>query len=333
MTDLNKVNFMSKTRFDDLALTNDDELYLVETNIAVDEDVVHKTGNESIAGTKTFSNNLVVTGTTTLNNALTVNNKASFTGTASFNNAFLSGVLQFPNNVNNNAIYSNAYIEFRPSTTSSFGGYIDFHYEGSMDDYTARIIESASGDITYVGLQRDTATNSTTSGTLAVKGWVNDPAKATNVVHRSGNESIGGIKTFTSNTYMQGVDDMSYTIKCVNADNTSETQSVLTQGNFRVVDNNNVIIGDLRVVRSTIGTVTSSLVARNYASDANGVNAIISCGVDNEGNIYTSAPTPSSPADNSTQIATTAWVNTKIQFVNALPASPVNGVLYLIPES
>lgn len=333
MTDLNKVNFMSKTRFDNLSVTNDDELYLVETNVAADEEVVHKTGAETISGNKTFSNNVVVTGTTTLNNALTVNNNVTVTGTSNFSsNVKVSGILLIPNNVNSNASYSNAYIELMPSTTSLFGGYVDFHYAGSTDDYTARLIESASGDITYVGSQRDTASNSTTSGTLAVKGWVNDPAKATNVVHRSGNESIGGTKTFLSTVHMQGANDMSFVIKSINADNTAETQSTLTEGNFRVEDTNNYIIGDLRVVRSTSGTTTTSMVARNYASDASGVNAIISCAVDNEGNIYTSAPTPVSPTDNSTQIATTAWVNTKIQFVNALPASPVNGVLYLIPE-
>jgi hypothetical protein len=34
---------------------------------------------------------------------------------------------------------------------------------------------------------------------LALKGWVNNPAVATNVVHRSGNETIGGTKTFSDN--------------------------------------------------------------------------------------------------------------------------------------
>ncbi len=42
-------------------------------------------------------------------------------------------------------------------------------------------------------------------------------------------------------------------------------------------------------------------------------------------------PTPASNA-NDTQAATTAWVNSKIQLVNELPANPVAGVLYCIPE-
>lgn len=334
MTDLNKVNFMSKARFDNLSVTNDDELYLVETNIAVDEEVVHKSGDETIAGNKTFSNNVVVTGTTTLNNALTVNNNVTVTGTTTFgSNAKISGVLLIPNNVNSNASYSNGYIELMPSTTSSFGGYVDFHYSGSSDDYTARLIEDAQGQISYYGANSLSVSNSTTTHTIAVKGWVNDPALSTNVVHRTGNETIGGNKFFNGGVTRQTGDDIGYLVKLLNADNTSETQSTQTFGYYRTVDNNNKIIGDFRVVRTTVGTVTSSMIARNYASSESGVNAVISCSIDNEGNIYTSAPTPASPTDNSTQIATTAWVNNKIQFVNALPASPVSGVLYLIPET
>ena len=332
MTDLNKVNFMSKTRFDNLSVTNDDELYIVETDMAIDSEVVHKTGNETISGNKTFSNNVVVSGATTLNNTLTVNNTLT-TNNLVVNNGENWSYIVIKNAEGNNAIYSNLSIEFKPLSTSSHGGYIDFHYNGSSDDYTARLIEDVSGQISYQGSQRMVATNSTSSGVLAVKGWVNNPETATNVVHRSGNESLSGTKTFLTSTWMQSANDMSYLIKSVNADNTAETQTNLTQGNFRVVDNNNKIIGDLRVVRSTTGTSTTSIIARNYASDSNGVTATISCAVDNEGNIYTSAPTPASPGDNSTQIATTAWVNSKIQFVNALPASPVSGVLYLIPET
>lgn len=37
------------------------------------------------------------------------------------------------------------YIELKPTTTSTNGGFIDFHYAGSTADYTSRIIEDASG--------------------------------------------------------------------------------------------------------------------------------------------------------------------------------------------
>ena len=41
-----------------------------------------------------------------------------------------------------------AQIEFMPGTTASHGGYIDFHFNSSSADYTSRIIESASGELT-----------------------------------------------------------------------------------------------------------------------------------------------------------------------------------------
>lgn len=318
MTDLNKVNFMSKARFDNLSVTNDDELYIVETNIALDEDVVHKTGNETIAGNKAFGNNITVTGTTTLNNALTVNGNTTISGTTNFgSNVKVSGRLIFPND----AIYTNTYIEFRPPTTATYGGYIDFHYAGSSDDYTARIIESASGDIAYVGSQRDAASNSTTSGTLAVKGWVNDPAKSTNVVHRTGDETIGGNKVFNNNVIANSG---------VRMEGIATTSGVQSLRDVVGIDTNNARVGGLRFMHNNDNTRRAILyICKPDNTYVNGLTIGLS---DDDTTVFTSAPTPASLTDNSTQIATTAWVNNKIQFVNALPANPVNGVLYLIPE-
>ena len=39
------------------------------------------------------------------------------------------------------------WIEFNPGTSNAFGGFLDFHFQGSQADYTSRIIESASGTI------------------------------------------------------------------------------------------------------------------------------------------------------------------------------------------
>jgi hypothetical protein len=39
------------------------------------------------------------------------------------------------------------FIELTPSPSAGNGGYIDFHYNGSSNDYTSRIIESASGSL------------------------------------------------------------------------------------------------------------------------------------------------------------------------------------------
>lgn len=41
-----------------------------------------------------------------------------------------------------------AFIELTPSTSADNGGYIDFHYAGSTEDHTSRIIEGAEGKLT-----------------------------------------------------------------------------------------------------------------------------------------------------------------------------------------
>jgi hypothetical protein len=40
-------------------------------------------------------------------------------------------------------------IEFSPSSSSNHGGYLDFHYNNSTEDYTARIIEESSGVLRF----------------------------------------------------------------------------------------------------------------------------------------------------------------------------------------
>lgn len=47
---------------------------------------------------------------------------------------------------------SPAYIEFSPSSTGNYGGYLDFHYNNSSANYTSRIIEDASGQLTINGV-------------------------------------------------------------------------------------------------------------------------------------------------------------------------------------
>ena len=88
-------------------------------------------------------------------------------------------------------------IELVPATSTTDGGIIDFHFNGSSEDYTSRIIEDGSGQVCYLGSARGTATASTSSTVIATKGWVNDSSASTNVVHRSGAEPITGDKTCT----------------------------------------------------------------------------------------------------------------------------------------
>ena len=53
-----------------------------------------------------------------------------------------------------------ASIELNQNISNSHGGYIDFHYAGTTDDYTSRIIESAKGRLS---LQNDKGTQTSDS--------------------------------------------------------------------------------------------------------------------------------------------------------------------------
>lgn len=66
------------------------------------------------------------------------------------------------------------------------------------------------------------------------------------------------------------------------------------------------------------------------SEDGTTIKGIISILFDGT-NVYTQAPTPAT-SDNSTKIATTAYVKSQIQEVTSAPSNYVSGVLYVIPE-
>ena len=61
------------------------------------------------------------------------------------------------------------------NSSSNYGGYIDFHFNGDTSDYTTRIIESQSGRLDV-------------HGNFDVKGWLN----CSNGLYASNNSSIYG---------------------------------------------------------------------------------------------------------------------------------------------
>lgn len=164
--------------------------------------------------------------------------------------------------------------------------------------------------------------NAITSGAVftALNSAISDSAMA----HKAGNETFTGIKT------LQVADDDAWLIKKVNGDYTEASPAVQVTGAYRVVDKNGKIIGDVRFIRKTSGLQKSSLVARNAVTGSE-VNCVISCNVDKNGNVYTSAPTPET-SDNSTKIATTEFVkaqgyigNTNLAVCHVVLEKYVNG--------
>lgn len=352
MTDLNKVNFMSKTRFDNLSSTNDDELYIVETDIVNDSDVVHKTGTESIGGNKTFSDNLTVTGTTTLNNAVSITGVTNIS-----NNTRIGGVLLLENQSSgqyfkflNIGITSgtNSYKDVAGYGTDNVrvGGVRFYHSETNVHKtilYTADDTNTYTTDLQicydnvnntgYITTNMQPPISDSINGNaIPTIGWVNDPAKSTNVVHRSGNEDIDGTKSFLAPPMIKTTIPESRITTKFNDITLGVVPTTNHFAGFRSLDSTGEEFANCNCSYNTAGRVGCNFYVKRVIDNVTR-SATMGVFVDSDGTIYTAAPTPSSLTDSSTQIATTSWVNSKIQFVNSLPANPVSGVLYLIPET
>lgn len=141
---------------------------------------VRKEGNfnEEITGVKTFDSNII------RSQALSGNEVASI----KLNDTNNKGSIE------TDGLYSSSKVTNRTKATSSTAnknGYLDV----IVSDTGVGTL-SVGGSVT--SWSNNTASSSTTSNDVALIGWVNDPAKSTNVVHRSGNETIAGTKTFST---------------------------------------------------------------------------------------------------------------------------------------
>lgn len=139
-----------------------------------------------------------------------------------------------------------------------------------------------------------------------------------NKVSKTGNETIEGIKTFSQGD-IRGK---------------TSTDSHYGVARYATFDKDGVQYSDLWITRSEQGnsngiSYAGLRISNSSGSVSNRVLAIYK--KENSDDIVTIAPTPQT-SDNSTQIATTAWVNNKFQKVSTLPAQPDPNVTYLIPE-
>lgn len=134
-----------------------------------------------------------------------------------------------------------------------------------------------------------------------------------NAVHKTGNETIAGTKTFsntpifTADTYVQKSGNFgALHIKNTNYDYLTNPSAAQYQ---YIVwkDKNNKDMSYVQQHINTDGTVSFYHVGSNYKTDGTRVNCALGAHVNRAGSIWTSAPTPAT-SDNSTKIATTAYV-------------------------
>lgn len=252
-------------------------------NPATSTNVVHRTGDETIAGTKTFSSQ-------------TIFEKA--------NGIQLKG--------------TNHFYTLRSIGTTPEGCALLLDNSTSSIAFNAtdnRITVGSSAIPAYANVPTG-VTTATNNEQIATTGWVN--TSGNNVVHRSDDETIAGTKTFTNDVKVSNGDPRVHIINSGVTKGTAPANVEVEGLQFR--DKDEKILG---VVQSQYGDSTGTskatltkIVAYKASSASDTANANISVGYDSSGNVYTYAPTPSSSSDHSTKIATTDWCQTA--FANAI---------------
>lgn len=117
------------------------------------------------------------------------------------------------------------------------------------------VVYPASGS-PYTSAPTPTDTTTTSGTQIATTGWVNSANN--NVVHKTGNETIGGDKTFQTNIiYKKSTQDFT----------TTPTQPQYTE--IRNVDKNNFEIGQFRVWKNTDGANVIGLLGRYQDNSVN----------------------------------------------------------------
>ena len=131
-----------------------------------------------------------------------------------------------------------------------------------------------------------------------------------------GTTAFGDIVTHNASEFLTSHQSLSSCVKNVVTNNQIIKSTGITRGTapssaqtFGIAfsDNNNKYIGNVYGQYATDKSTYVGLYAYKGTTTSNGDNAYLRIGYDASGNVYTSAPTPAT-TDNSTQIATTAFV-------------------------
>lgn len=150
-------------------------------------------------------------------------------------------------------------------------------------------------------------------------------------LHRSGYESITGVKTVENNNPEFGFKNTLADI--------SNKPSALTKSTLFFLDKNGLFTGEIRNEIATTG-YSETAIYTNSKTSGTRKTSYIKAVVNENGDIYATCPTPPRADDNSTKISNTQWVNSritsimnnKLQVVSSLPSSPNADTFYFIPE-
>lgn len=177
--------------------------------------------------------------------------------------------------------------------------------DGSVVSANIKVGIDSNGNA-YTTAPTPAATASILDENIATVGWINDPNKATGIVHITGSETILGAKTFSNNNIFTGTDTFTgntqfignpvfvgnastdpFTLKnSAEVYSQAPAQTLSTNISFR--DNNNDITGGLEHYHQADGTTITRLTTRQQGDINYG---IISVSIDSEGNTRCDLPT------------------------------------------
>ena len=293
---------------------------------ANDSDVVKLTGNQTVAGTKTFTDNMLIHREQESN--LFIDNTAADTQITQSSNVYV-GSIKFRGkdnkevfNIRGSLTTTGTQLQYNIRDYSDSSKHLQAHLSTQLEHSTGgafaqfTVNNNGSGDTRTPDNRCVTkATNSTTDTYLACMGWVNNPSTSTNVLHRSGDETASGNKYFSgfvTRRYASSDEQSTYTNGFIVQDTSIDYKNdpAYFKATYPVIvkDKNGSYLGWVRHTFHTNGISVTALGAqtRNTADTAT-VNGSICIYAKRDGTVYTEAPTPAT-SDNSTKIATTAYV-------------------------
>lgn len=148
--------------------------------------------------------------------------------------------------------------------------------------------------------------------------------KIANMVTTNTAQTITGFKAFNS-----GSGNNRTNIDIITNDGVAEDANSKWAGSIQF-KKGNMNVGYCEAMKDSANSSITQIVAHNSVNGQEVYSSLRSV-VTSDGNTFSFAETTPTGATGN-EIATAGWVNSKIQLVNELPANPVAGVLYCIPE-
>lgn len=244
---------------------------------ADDDTVVHKTEAETITGKKTFTNDAI---------PVVLKKKDG--------NTYVEIQLQDKDGIRQGA--------FRSITDNSQEQVILYiaSVDGASNLGSIGIIRDSGNGIKTI-CPAPAASTDTSSTAIMTVGRAVDPSQNFNLLHRSGDEQFHGTKTLKNNNPRFGFQHTEVDVTTIPTKQKSSR--------IFIADKNAKWTAEIANYQNTDGGIVTQMTANNGNQ---GVASLqILCKKD--GSKYATCPTPPGAADNSTKIATTAWVNTFVK--------------------